>query len=128
MPFRSVSSLLFSLLTIVNEGSSLTMVNEGSSLTIVNEGLSLTIVNETTNFLKRSFWKRPFFKTISIKKRSFRFSFFLNSASEVLKSELLCFKFRDQLFLLRSMKYVIFKIFKMFNQLEEAHKSSLGQW
>ena len=43
MPFRSVSSLLL---------SSLTIVNKGSSLTIVKEGLSLTIVNETTNFFK----------------------------------------------------------------------------
>ena len=77
MPFRSVSSLLLSLLTIVNEGSSLTIVNKGSSLKIVYEGLSLTIVNETTNFIKTvviendRFENDHFFKTISIKKRSF---------------------------------------------------------
>ena len=52
MPFRPVSSLLLSSLTIVNEGSSLTIVNKGSSLKIVYEWLSLTIVNETTNFIK----------------------------------------------------------------------------
>ena len=44
MPFRSVSSLLLSLLTIVNKGLSLMIVNEWSLLTIVNKGSSLTIV------------------------------------------------------------------------------------
>ena len=52
--------------------SSLTIVNEGSSLTIVNGRLSFTIVNETTNFLKTIVFENDsFFKTISIKKRSF---------------------------------------------------------
>ena len=79
MPFRSVSFLLLSSLTIVNEGSSLAIinkgsllaiVNEGSSLTIVNEGSLLTIVNETTSFIKTiilkndCFSKRPFKKKL----------------------------------------------------------------
>ena len=67
MPFRSVSSLLL---------SSLTIVNEGSSLTIVNDGLSLTIVNETTNFIKTVVFKNDrfvfvFFVVVFITKRSF---------------------------------------------------------
>ena len=92
MPFWVVSSLRFSSLTIVNQGSSLTIVNEGSSLkianeglllTIANEGTSLTIVNETASFIKTvllqndSFLKRhdfsiitPSFKDQSIDRRA----------------------------------------------------------
>ena len=57
MPFRLVSSLLLSLLTIVNKES---------LLTIVNEGLLLTIVNVTTVFLKQFPLKNDPFKKTTI--------------------------------------------------------------
>ena len=56
MHFRSVSSLLL------------------SSLTTVNEGLSLTIVNETTNFLKMNVFENDLFlKRFPLKRFVFRF-------------------------------------------------------
>jgi len=53
MPFRAISSLLLSSLTIVNKGSSLTIANEGSSLMIVNETASFvkTIILQNDRFV-----------------------------------------------------------------------------
>lgn len=76
MHFSLVSSLHFSLLTIVNERvqrvvSLLTIDNKVSSLTSINKGLSLTIIMKRLALLKQSFLKTIVLKTTVLENELF---------------------------------------------------------